>query len=144
MTRPTLLPRHYARLTYDGSGCWLWQGATHRGYGRVCHERRSWVAHRFFYTALVGPIPEGLTLDHLCRVRNCVNPAHLEPVTAIENYRRGQQGPAPRTHCPQGHAYEGDNIAWVNQGGRKTRACRECRRVQSLAYVHRRKAAGAA
>lgn len=75
-------------------GCWLWQGPrVHNGYGIISIQgsgvKTTIRAHRYAYEALVGPIPEGLQLDHLCRVRRCVNPAHLEPVTARENVRRG-------------------------------------------------------
>lgn len=74
-----------------GSGCWIWTGSKGEdGYGSVRYRRRVWRAHRAAYTILVGPIPAGLELDHLCRVRACVNPAHLEPVTGEENIRRHQ------------------------------------------------------
>lgn len=71
--------------------CWLWEGPTiHDGYGKFeIGRNKHWRAHRFTYSVLVGPIPTGLALDHLCRVRNCVNPDHLEPVTNAENIRRG-------------------------------------------------------
>lgn len=77
-----------------GDGCWLWRGSlVQNGYGIFSYyrlgQKTSKRAHRFAYEALVGPIPEGLTLDHLCRVRRCVNPAHLEPVTIGDNIRRG-------------------------------------------------------
>lgn len=71
-------------------GCWIWQLGQRRGYGRA-HDpasRKGIPAHRKIYTELVGPIPEGLVLDHLCRNPLCVNPAHLEPVTEVENLRR--------------------------------------------------------
>lgn len=72
----------------DENGCWLWQGCLNvRGYGQLGKGSRA--AHRVFYERHVGPIPEGLTIDHLCRVRHCVNPAHMEPVTVAENVRRG-------------------------------------------------------
>ena len=69
--------------------CWLWTGALRGdGYGKF-HVKRKWVyAHRFAYELLVGPIPDGLELDHLCRIRNCVRPSHLEPVTHQENMQR--------------------------------------------------------
>ena len=73
------------------TGCWLWTAALKNGYGRITmmNPKRKTAAHRVSYEAFVGPIPEGLTLDHLCRVRCCVNPAHLEPVTMRENIMRG-------------------------------------------------------
>ncbi len=77
------------------SGCWLWVGTVDlNGYARFAEVIRgkhyNRIAHRAIYTALIGPIPEGLQLDHLCRVRCCVNPQHLEPVTLQENLRRGE------------------------------------------------------
>lgn len=79
----------YVDRSKTEDGCWLWNG--HResnGYGRFRHDGRRSGAHRFAYEAEVGPIPDGLTIDHLCRVRHCVNPAHLEAVTSRENTRR--------------------------------------------------------
>ena len=73
------------------NGCWLWCGTrTHDGYGMTRASGRNVLAHRWFYEHFVGPIPEGLQLDHLCRVEPCVNPRHLEPVTGLENIRRAQ------------------------------------------------------
>ena len=72
------------------TGCWVWQrGTTRSGYGAVWDGQKQCPAHRVFYEQYRGPIPEGLELDHLCRNRRCVNPARLEPVTPIENKRRG-------------------------------------------------------
>lgn len=76
----------------DLGPCWLWSGALHNGYGGFFADGQRWRVHRWSYEFLVGPIPEGLHLDHLCRVRHCVNPAHLEPVTNQENIRRGEAG----------------------------------------------------
>ena len=82
----------------DTDGCWRWLGArTWDGYGRVWHDRRSARAHRVTYALLVGPVPAGHVLDHLCRVRDCVNPTHLEPVTVRVNTLRGD-GPTARRH----------------------------------------------
>lgn len=72
-----------------GSDCWLWTGyVAAGGYGEFHLAGRTRKAHRVAYELLVGPVPEGLDLDHLCRVRRCVNPEHLEPVTRQENLRR--------------------------------------------------------
>jgi hypothetical protein len=112
----------------DKSGdCWIWTGVLNHGYGGFAPIHGLLVlTHRFAYELLIGPIPEGLQLDHLCRVRSCVNPAHLEPVTQKENNRRAQ---AIKTHCPSGHPYDEVNT-YLWQGRRK---CRECRRIRGKA-----------
>lgn len=91
-----LLPfdeRQWAKVEESPSGCWLWTGRISiNGYGRVdLPHRRRMPAHRWTYEYVVGKIPEGLQLDHLCYVRRCVNPAHLEPVTNRENHRRAAE-----------------------------------------------------
>lgn len=97
-----------------GDGCWQWKSLrSGDGYGRVRHQKKDQLAHRVVYELLVGPIPEGLTLDHLCRNRGCVRPAHLEPVTLAENTRRGQgmsARNARKTHCLNGHALTSENL----------------------------------
>jgi hypothetical protein len=104
-----------------GAACWIWTGSHDGdGYGRHYLNGSPCGAHRFAYELLVGPIPDGLVIDHLCRVRNCVNPAHMEPVTNAENVRRG--GCSIRTHCPQGHPYDEANTR-VALGRRHCRAC---------------------
>lgn len=104
-------------------GCWLWQGNVHNGYGRISICKTSYRVHRYAYTALVGPIPEGLVLDHLCRNKACCNPEHLEPVTCVENVIRGENANARKTHCPQGHPYSGDNL---HLSPRRNRYCKKC------------------
>ncbi len=113
--------------------CWLWTGTIDRdGYGRVTVNQRQWRAHRYVWTQLVGDIPEGMTLDHLCRERSCVNPDHLEVVTPGENVRRGVGGKvtgaknAAKTHCYKGHEYTPENT--YRQPGTNKRQCKECRR----------------
>ena len=138
-----MLPRFQSKVRVDGNGCWLWTGSLNLGgYGlfkRPSPERVG-VAHRYAYEVLVGPIPEGLNLDHLCRVRNCVNPRHVEPVTQRENIMRGESivaRAAAATHCPSGHPYAGDNV-YVNQQG--YRYCRACRRAHTAATRRRNRA----
>jgi hypothetical protein len=92
------------------SGCLAWLGPTRKGYGIYQlwnnGKPKTKTVHRESYEYFCGPIPEGMVIDHLCRVRCCVNPAHLEPVTDHENWRRGDRPKAPKkTHCPQGHPY---------------------------------------
>lgn len=112
------------------TGCWLWtEGDNGRGYGRISYRNRSMQAHRVFYELLSGPIPSGMELDHTCRVTFCVNPAHLEPVPHRVNVKRGTAGAACsrrqklKTHCPNGHAYQGDNLRIRPNGARVCRTC---------------------
>lgn len=113
--------------------CWLWRGAIKDGgYGNFLADKHT-LAHRFAYTLLVGPIPAGLTLDHLCRVRRCVNPRHLEPVSNAENVRRGIH---PRkTHCLRGHLYSEANT-WRDKDGH--RFCRQCMAARNAKRQRRR------
>lgn len=93
------------------SGCWLWTDlVTTAGYGRLWNGERVVAAHRWAFERYAGPIPEGLQLDHLCRVRVCVNPDHLEVVTTAENTRRGQSPTtiaARKNQCFRGHDLSG-------------------------------------
>ena len=119
--------------------CWLWTGALDRGgYGNAFRIGRKMrkphqVAWELYNRAL---IPEGLAIDHLCRVHNCVNPSHLEPVTCRENLMRGEtiaRRNGARTHCPQGHPYDEANTSMKN-GSRVCRACHKAE--QRRRYVH--------
>jgi hypothetical protein len=112
----------------ETTGCWEWTGQLRTaGYGTLYVRGEGFVqAHRWMYEQHVGPIPDGMQLDHLCRNRRCVNPAHLEPVTNRENCLRGVSPAAQHakvTHCPAGHPYEGDNIYVCPRGTRRCRAC---------------------
>lgn len=116
--------KEFSRVTE--AGCWEWQHYTcPAGYGRLSVNNRVVGVHRASYEAFVGPIPAGLTIDHLCRNSRCVNPAHLEPVTNAENIRRSA---ASKTHCPNGHPYSEENT--YRYRGR--RSCRTCNRLNSL------------
>src|SRR4029079_60680 len=111
----------------DIGDCWLWTRSLSRaGYGRLHRDGRWWIAHRYVYAGLVGPIPEGKELDHLCRTPRCVNPDHLEPVTHRENMLRGQTFAgiqSRRTHCPKGHPYTPENTVADRVTHRKCRTC---------------------
>ncbi len=100
------------------------------GYGKFYTAAQGWSgqAHRWAYEKLIGPIAAGLQIDHLCRVRRCVNPAHLEPVTIKENLRRGISHNRTKTHCPRGHLYDGSR---TTQGWRKCPLCtKELNRIR--------------
>lgn len=109
------------------SGCWEWQGNTDEdGYGQVFWEGKSYRAHRFSYETYVGPIPDGLVLDHLCRNHGCVNPEHVEPVTQRVNVMRGEgiaQANAVKTRCINGHEFTAENTNITPQGWRDCRTC---------------------
>jgi len=122
-----------------GDGCWEWIASRDpNGYGRIWAEgSRVVMAHRLVYEMVVGPIPDGLFLDHLCRNRGCVRPDHLEPVTCRENTLRGESPAAigaRKTHCLRGHELTAENNYFV-QG---KRSCRTCRRAANNAYYRRK------
>lgn len=126
---PTPSERFWKNVDKNGpGGCWLWTASLYgEGYGQFMVDRRAILTHRFAYLELAGPIPAGLVLDHLCRVRRCCNPAHLEPVTNRVNVLRGETVPADnaqKTHCPQGHPYDEVNTYVTRCGRRKCRTCR--------------------
>lgn len=141
--RTTTLPpfeRFMSKVVWNGDEgeCWTWEGAKKpKGYGSFspAHDRTQ-IAHRYAYEQFVGPIPAGLHLDHLCRNRARVNPAHLEPVTPRENVLRGvgiSAQHAKKTHCPQGHPYSGDNLLYE----RGSRICRICKREKTRLALRR-------
>jgi hypothetical protein len=124
--------------------CWIWRGTTNAdGYGAIRIKNARLPAHRFVYEVMVGPIPDGLHLDHVwargCTSRSCVNPAHLEPVTLVENVMRGNgvgAVNARKTTCPQGHEYD---KVWVDAIGRASRQCSTCQREWARRNPRRRR-----
>jgi len=128
-------------MPVPNSGCHIWLGnLTTSGYGYLNNRvLPSNEVHRIAFILANGSVPEGLVLDHLCRVRCCANPAHLEPVTSAENSYRGDTIAAKyraRTHCDKGHPFEGENLALTPRGARR---CRTCSRDSARRAQQRRK-----
>lgn len=136
--RKSILPRVYPappilqsvldRVVAGHNNCWVYIGFKNKkGYGSFLGK---WV-HRVTYQEMIGPIPDGFDIDHLCKNRSCCNPAHLEPVTHQENVRRGDTGNPQRgrTHCPSGHEYSKENTKIEANG---SRSCRTCKRMSHL------------
>lgn len=124
-------------LVQKTDACWLWRGHTTPGdYGRFWTGGRHIVAHRWAYEQVVGPIPSGLFLDHLCRTRLCVRPDHLEPVTHQENMRRGMR--AQQTHCIHGHPLTPENTYRVKSRP-GSRPCRTCNITHAREQTARRR-----
>lgn len=140
--------RFWTKVEFTGF-CWLWTRALNsKGYGSFRTGGKHHLADRFAYELLVGFIPDDLQLDHLCRIHNCVNPDHVEPVTPAVNSQRGFAGlefkiaQLAKTHCPAGHPYDEVNTYRRLNG---QRMCRECHRESNRLYARRaRQQVGAA
>lgn len=135
--------RFMGYVSIDSSGCWLWQGYCDRdGYGKFFTEKVAGkaikeYAHRWSYKHWVGEIPTGWQVDHLCKVRGCVNYMHLEAVTPYENNLRSDSLPAIRsrmTHCKNNHPLSGDNVRFFYRNGKPSRRCKTCERDWTRVY----------
>ena len=132
---PRLPGRFWSKVRVADSGCWEWVASRQpNGYGSYGLWPKTVSAHRHAYQTLAGDIPPGLDIDHLCRVRHCCNPAHLEPVTRAENARRGIGGAVSaarersKTHCANGHPFDEANT-YIRNYGNAYRSCRACSRI---------------
>lgn len=126
------------------SGCAPWMAAKTSGYGVVQYNGRVHRAHRVVYECVVGPIPSGLEIDHLCRNRACVNPEHLEAVPQSVNNMRSLSASAlhaRKSHCLRGHELTTDNVYVRKRGHKQERFCRECSRMRDAARYARRNSA---
>lgn len=136
-----------AKVERAEGGCWLWTGARlPNGYpvfnigGRSPIER---YAHRASHLLFKDPIPEGYQIDHLCRVKHCVNPEHLEAVTPKVNTQRALPYVVRphRTHCRRGHEFTDENTVWFPVKGTRRRKCRTCENEGQMRRYHARQAA---
>lgn len=122
------LLRFLAKIEFSSTGCWLWTAAVNgSGYASFGTPTES-MAHRVSYSWFVGPIPCGYVMDHLCRVRHCVNPDHLEAVTPQANVLRGRLPVVTRNRltrevCQAGHVFDGANTGTRSNGNKRCRAC---------------------
>lgn len=136
-----VLERIATRCNENDNGCWIYTGGRNdAGYGVISINRRPHYAHRITYEGYITTIPDGLELDHLCRVRACCNPWHLEPVTHAVNMARGHFNnsyQARLTQCPAGHPYDKANTYLYPDG--RHRACRACRRKHWAKQAAQRK-----
>ena len=125
----------YKKLDLRGR-CWLFTGVlSPKGYGKFYYLGGARQVHRVAYELFVGPIPDGYEIDHLCRVRHCVNPDHLEAVTPLVNHLRGNSPPKRnrfKTRCARGHRYAGKNLYVTSRGWRQ---CNTCRRMNQERYA---------
>lgn len=137
--RQSALERWLSYIEIAESLCWLWRGSINStGYGSFVAGNRKYLAHRFSYEHFIGPIGAGLVIDHLCRVRECVNPDHIEAVSQKVNVHRGIGEAAKnrvKSNCPAGHPYESDNLKVF----RGMRYCRACHRRHNLASWRRQR-----
>lgn len=127
-----------------GDDCWEWTGAKcSSGYGSVWMEGKCKSAHRAVYEWLVGPIPAGLVIDHLCRNRACVHPKHMELVTPLENHRRGIHGVLKTLECKHGHPYTPENTRVNRKGSPVCRVCTRSRRPNQTGRTYKRRTTAA-
>ena len=137
--KPTAPEVRFFRFVAEDGECWRWTGTKNRGYGHFRTLDGRIYAHRWAYEFFVGPIPDGLTIDHLCRNRACVNPDHLEPVPMRVNVHRSEAVSVQFvgiTECKYGHEFTEANTIRVPKG----RKCRACANRRTAAYRARKKA----
>lgn len=135
-----LPPRFASKFSVDAAtGCWVWTACRlANGYGQYrLNTHLAVLVHRYAYELLVGPIPAGLEIDHLCKNRACCNPAHLEPVTRLENIRRSDHFDfgwlRNKTHCKRGHPFDEANTSHPSDGSRQCRTCIRMRAAERRA-----------
>ncbi|WP_394253683.1 HNH endonuclease signature motif containing protein [Arthrobacter pityocampae] len=139
----TIRERIISKVLVDDAGCWVFQGAKNsKGYGSVRVDGASLSTHRVMYELDKGPIPDDMDVDHLCRVRACCNPEHLEAITRQIHATRSLA--AQKDHCKKGHPLAGDNLRVVTRGTRTSRVCIKCARAANREFMRRSREAEAA
>ena len=117
------------RITIDKNGCWIWKNKPHKfGYSYGSINKKSWRIHRLSYIVFKAKIPKNKVIDHLCRVRNCVNPEHLEAVSQKENLNRGNSKGKRKT-CKNGHKFTKESTYFYKKGRYNCKYCRICRNI---------------
>ncbi len=151
MERISLEERLFRRRYIDGT-CWRWTGfLSAQGYAQLTVAKRVLRLHRVAYELWIGAIPDGMEIDHTCRIRDCFNPDHLEVVTHRENIRRSSWKPylvsiPPRfelTHCAHGHEYSPENTRVAQSKKGPFKVCRTCHRAKEREYAEAKKARAA-
>jgi hypothetical protein len=137
------LENFFKKVNKTPGSCWIWTGCINQnGYGLVRLNKKTCSTHRILYEYYKGPIPEGLDIDHLCRVRNCVNPGHLEAVTTRVNILRGETIPSKhlsKTHCANGHPFTKENTYnRPNKSGFVGRRCKTCYKIAAKNHLLRK------
>jgi hypothetical protein len=141
---PNLLPvKIKLKINIDSNNCWLWSGAINKsGYSLITRKHKQIRLHRWVYEQFYNEIPQGLVIDHLCRVRHCVNPDHLEAVTLKENVLRGDAA-KPRKfkkeYCIRGHKFDELNTLYQNYKGKIRRSCKICYNNRMREYMRNKK-----
>jgi hypothetical protein len=149
--RPDEAERFLNRIRIDNNGCWIWTSTLNpKGYGIICLRGRYWATHRLLHEAMVGHVPAHMVTDHLCRVRACCNPLHLQVVTQAVNIRRADMPSGANhcngrlTHCKYGHPFSGDNVYYYEVDGHVYRICRTCAARRTASFRRRQHAAARA
>lgn len=125
--------RFWDKVSKQANVCWIWNGAVDaHGYGSILEKGKIKKSHRVSYIMFHGEIPKDVVIDHICKIKRCVNPLHLQVVTLGENTLLGD-GPTAqnkrKTHCIRGHKLSGDNIYLYERAGHTNRQCRICRKL---------------
>lgn len=132
----TIEERLLSKIQIDNKDCWVWTGSVFKQkystYSQIRIKNKCRKAHQVSYEVFIGPIPQGRELDHLCKNKLCINPAHLEPVTHFENMERGYW--TTKDECIHGHSYGGGNTYLNTRGHRE---CRTCRKERSQKFYER-------